>query len=96
MGGEGMTSILFFGLMFVVMYFFMIRPQMQRQKKEKKFQENLARGTRVVTTSGIHGRVADIQGDIILLDTGAGKLRIERSGISQELSVARYEKDTTE
>lgn len=93
--GDSMVSILFFGLMFVVMYFFMIRPQMQRQKKEKNFQENLNKGTLVVTTSGIHGRVADIQGDIVLLDVGAGKIRIEKSGISRELSLARY-KDKNE
>ncbi|MBV7441925.1 preprotein translocase subunit YajC [Weeksellaceae bacterium TAE3-ERU29] len=90
----GMMSFVFFGAMFLIMYFFMIRPQMQRQKREKKFQESLSRGMWVVTTAGIHGKVVDISGDsIVTLETGAGKIRFERSAISQELTAARYGKE---
>lgn len=90
--GGGITSLLFFGLMFVVMYFFMIRPQMQRQKKEKKFQSALSRGERVVTTSGIHGKILELGDDVVTVETGAGKIRFERSAISQELTASRYGK----
>lgn len=90
MGGDGMMSLVFFGLMFVIMYFFMIRPQVQKQKKERKFQESLERGTRIVTTSGIHGKVVEINGDIITVETGAGKIRFEKTAISQELTATRY------
>ncbi|MGI9526151.1 MAG: preprotein translocase subunit YajC [Weeksellaceae bacterium] len=92
MGGESMMTFVFFGLMFVVMYFFMIRPQMQRQKKERTFQESLKVGDRVVTTSGIHGKVNEISDGIITIETNAGKIRFEKSAISQELSTARYGK----
>ncbi len=74
--------------MLVVVYLFMIRPQTQRQKKEKKFSEELKKGMRVVTKSGLHGRVADISEKLnaIVLETGAGKLTFDRSSISMELS----------
>ncbi|MDO5509659.1 MAG: preprotein translocase subunit YajC [Weeksellaceae bacterium] len=90
MGGDGFTSMLFFGLMFVIMWFFIIRPQVQKQKKEKSFQEAISVGTRVVTTAGIHGRISEIHDDIVILETSAGKLRIEKTAISRELTAARY------
>lgn len=90
MGGDSMMTMVFFGLMFLVMYFFMIRPQMQRQKKEKQFQDDLNVGSRVVTTSGIHGKVVDIAKDVVTIETNAGKIRFEKTAISRELSDERY------
>lgn len=71
-----------------VLYFFMIRPQMQRQKKEKAFQTEIKKGTKVVTSSGIHGKVSEINSsdNTVTIETGAGKIRFERSAISMELS----------
>jgi preprotein translocase subunit YajC len=71
-----------------VLYFFMIRPQMQRQKKEKAFQTEIKKGTKVVTSSGIHGKISEINSsdNTVTLETGAGKIRFERSAISMELS----------
>lgn len=89
-GGGGFMTLILFGGMFVVMYFFMIRPQMQRQKKEKKFQESLKRGDRVVTTSGVHGKVTEMNGEIVTIETNAGKIRFERTAISNELTDKRY------
>ncbi|MFV0530869.1 MAG: preprotein translocase subunit YajC [Flavobacteriales bacterium] len=89
-GGDMTSTLILFGLMFVVMFFFMIRPQMQKQKKEKKFQEELKKGDRVVTTSGIHGKVTEISEAIVTVETAAGKIRFERSAISNELTQQRY------
>jgi len=58
--GEGIGSFLPFILMFVVVYFFMIAPQMKRAKKERKFAEALKRGDRIVTKSGLHGKVLEL------------------------------------
>jgi preprotein translocase subunit YajC len=71
-----------------VLYFFMIRPQMQRQKKEKAFQTEIKKGTKVVTSSGIHGKISEINSsdNTVTVETGAGKIRFERSAISMELS----------
>ena len=89
-GGDGMMSFVFIGLMFLIMYFFMIRPQMQRQKKEKAFQEAMKVGERVVTTSGIHGKISEINDDVVTIETNAGKIRFEKTAISQELTKVRY------
>ena len=57
-GGLGGASPLFLMVgMFVVMYFFMIRPQAKRAKEQKKFGENMNVGEQIVTTAGIHGRI---------------------------------------
>ncbi len=94
-GGDMTSTLILFALMFVVMFFFMIRPQMQKQKKEKKFQEELKKGDRVVTTSGIHGKVAEISADIVTIETAAGKIRFERTAISNELTKQRYGEEKT-
>ncbi|MGB0838239.1 MAG: preprotein translocase subunit YajC [Flavobacteriaceae bacterium] len=85
---EGLGSMLPFLLIFVVMYFFMIRPQVKRQKKEKTFQDSLNRGAKVITTSGIHGKVVEINDTdkTVVIETGAGKIKMERSAVSAELS----------
>jgi len=75
-------------LMFVVLYLFFLRPQMTKQKKEKKFAEALKKGDRVITKSGLHGKVfgfAEKQ-DAVILETSAGKLTFDKSAISLELS----------
>ena len=75
-------------LIFLVLYFFMIRPQRNRQKKEKAFQAEIKKGTKVVTFSGIHGKISEINStdNTVTIETGAGKIKFERSAISMELS----------
>ncbi|KAA2218181.1 MULTISPECIES: preprotein translocase subunit YajC [Maribacter] len=75
-------------LIFVVAYFFMIRPQMKRQKDEKKFAAELKRGDRVITKSGLHGKVVELNDKDFscILETMAGKLKFDRSAISMEMS----------
>lgn len=87
-GGMDLTQMLPFLLMFVVIYLFMIRPQMKRAKNEKKFQSELAKGNKIITTSGIHGKIVDIvaSDNTVIVETGAGKIKFERSAISMELS----------
>jgi len=74
--------------MFAVVYFFMIAPQMKRAKKEKKFAAELKRGDRVITKSGIHGKVMELNKDhTCVIETQAGKIKFERSAISMEMSM---------
>ena len=75
-------------LMFVVVYFFMIRPQMKRAKQEKQFSSELKRGDRIVTKSGMHGKIIDFseKQDAVIIETGAGKITFDRSSISMEMS----------
>ncbi|MCJ7467510.1 MAG: preprotein translocase subunit YajC [Maribacter sp.] len=75
-------------LIFVVAYFFMIRPQMKRSKDEKKFAAELKRGDRIITKSGLHGKVMDLNDTdfTCIIETMAGKLKFDRSAISMEMS----------
>ncbi len=74
-------------LMFLVVYLFMIRPQMKRSKNEKKFAADLKRGDKVITKSGMHGKILDLNDDgTCIIETGAGKVKFERSALSMELS----------
>ncbi|WP_298895389.1 preprotein translocase subunit YajC [uncultured Psychroserpens sp.] len=77
-----------FILMFAVVYFFMIAPQMKRAKQEKAFAAALKRGDKVVTKSGMHGKVVDIndKDNSCVIETLAGKIKFERSAISMEIS----------
>ena len=94
MGANGdYSSVIMLVLMFVVLYFFMIRPQMKKQKAEKKFQEGIKKGDRVVTTAGIHGKVAELTDKAVVVETGAGKIKFDRNAISNELTIAAYGKE---
>ncbi|CAN5164342.1 preprotein translocase subunit YajC [soil metagenome] len=75
-------------LMFIVVYFFMIRPQMNRAKHEKNFASELKRGDRIVTKSGMHGKIIDFSDKMnaVIIETGAGKITFDRSSISMEMS----------
>ena len=76
-------------LIIVVFYFFMIRPQMKKAKDHKKYVEELKKGDKVITTSGIHGKIVDVNDTTFLVDVDSGtKIRFEKSSISLEASKA--------
>jgi preprotein translocase subunit YajC len=79
-------------LIFVVMYFFMIMPQQKKMKKEKEFEATLKVGDRIVTKSGIHGKVAELADTTAVIETMSGKLKIERSAISLDLTATLNKK----
>ncbi|MDA8650310.1 preprotein translocase subunit YajC [Schleiferiaceae bacterium] len=71
-----------------VMYFFFIRPQMKKQKEETKFRSQLVKGMRVVTTSGIHAKILDVDEKTVLVESENSRLRLERAAISKDLTVS--------
>lgn len=76
-------------LIIVVFYFFMIRPQMKKAKDHKKYVEELKKGDKVITTSGIHGKIVDVNDTTFVVDVDSGtKIRFEKSSISLEASKA--------
>ncbi|MCR4030529.1 MULTISPECIES: preprotein translocase subunit YajC [Flavobacterium] len=89
---EQLTQFAPFLLMFVVLYFFMIRPQQKRAKNEKEFENGLKVGDKIVTKSGFHGKVAELAETTVVIETMSGKLKLERSAISLELSAALNKK----
>jgi len=82
--GEGGASVfLMWGLVIVIFYFFMIRPQQKKQKESKAFREGLKKGDKVVTIGGIHGKVDVVKEDtVIIITEGEGRLKIEKSALS--------------
>ena len=75
------------GLLMVVFYFFMIRPQQKKAKDARKFRESLQKGSKVVTIGGIHGKVVELSDTTVLLEVDNGvKLLFERTAISMDSS----------
>lgn len=83
---EGIGAFLPYLLIFAVFYFLIIMPQQKRAKKEKQFERELKVGDRIITKSGIHGKIAELSEDSVVVETMSGKLKMERSAISMELS----------
>jgi preprotein translocase subunit YajC len=89
MSMEQISGFLPMLLIIVVFYFFMIRPQMKKAKDHKKYVEELKKGDRVITTSGIHGKIVDLNDTTFLIEVEGGtKIRFEKSAISLESSKA--------
>ncbi len=89
---EQLGQFLPFILMFVVIYFFMIMPQQKKMKKEKAFESGLKVGDKIITKSGFHGKIAEMAENSVVMETMAGKLKIEKSAISMEMSAALNKK----
>lgn len=85
---EGFSQFTPFLLMFVVIYFFMIAPQMRKAKKERKFLNELKTGDRIVMKSGLHGRINHLNNkdNTCVIETTAGKLKFNKTMISMDAS----------
>jgi preprotein translocase subunit YajC len=81
-GAEAGFPWMLIGGMFLIMYFFMIRPQMKRQKEAKSFREAISKGDTVVTIGGLHGKIISISDITVVLELESGKVRIDKSAIS--------------
>jgi preprotein translocase subunit YajC len=68
-----------------VFYFFMIRPQMKKQKELKKFREALKPGDKVVTIGGIHGKILEISDATVLIQSEGTKIRLDKAAISSSM-----------
>jgi preprotein translocase subunit YajC len=90
-GGAGQTNPLItflpLILVFVVFYFFMIRPQMKKQKEMNNYRSTLKRGDKVVTTGGIYGKVYEVKENHILMDVGGDiKLKVDKNALLKDPS----------
>lgn len=78
-----MSSLIMFGMIFAVMYFFMIRPQIKRQKKEREYRSALKKGDKIITIGGIHAKITDVKEGVFIIETYGGvTLKIEKSAVS--------------
>ncbi len=82
---EGQSPLLSFIpliLLIVVFYFFMIRPQVKKQKNLRKFRDTIQKGDSVVTVGGIYGKVSEVKDNAVVIDAGNGiKLKIDKSAL---------------
>ncbi len=74
-------------LVFVVFYFFMIRPQMKKQKEMTNYRSSLKRGDKVITTGGIYGRVYEVKDNYIMMEVGGDfKLKVDKNAVLKDPS----------
>ena len=85
------ANFTFFMLILLVMYLFFFRPQMKKQKEETKFRQEVKKGARIVTTSGIHAKILEVGDTHLIIESENTRLKIEKSAVSKELS-AQYNK----
>ena len=80
-GGDMLVQLLPIILMFAIFWFLLIRPQQKRAKAHKAMLDELKRGDRVISSSGLIGRILEIDDEQILLECGESKLRMSRAAI---------------
>ena len=91
--GSILPTLVTFGLVFVIFYFLIIRPQTKKQKETKKMLASLKKGDRVVSIGGIHGTIQSIKDDTVVLRIDANtKLTFSRSAISNVIEQSRPSK----
>ena len=83
--GFGMEQIIMFGAIGLVFYFFMIRPQMKKQKEAKQFKESLVKGSKIIT-------IVEIKDDTVMVEVeGGNRMKLEKSAISKEFAAEEME-----
>ena len=83
--GGGMSMWIMLALIFVVMWFFMIRPQRKQQKEMENFRNSLKNGDKVVTIGGIYGTIADVKDTYVLLEVDKDvKIRVNKQAIQKD------------
>ncbi len=83
--GSGIMNIVFLVAIIVVFYFFMIRPQVKKQKQEKEFRESLQKGAKVVTIGGIHGRIIDVSEKTFMVEIDTNvRVKVEKTAVSAD------------
>lgn len=72
-------------LIILVFYFFMIRPQMKKQKELRNFRESLSKGDKIVTTGGIYGKINDISGQVVTMDVGNNvHIKVDKNAVLKD------------
>lgn len=84
-GGNMTMSFIMLLAVFVVFYFFFIRPQMKKQKEMTNYRNSLKKGDKVVTTGGIFGRILEVRDNYIMMDAGGDvKLKVDKNALMKD------------
>ena len=85
-GGSAIFQLFFFGMIFVAMYFLLIRPQRRRAKEAQVLQRELAEGDEVLLTSGMFGFISGFDGDVVWVEIAENvEIRVTRSSIVRRI-----------
>ena len=85
--GGGMSMWIMLALIFVVMWFFMIRPQRKQQKELQNFRDSLKKGAKVVTVGGIYGTVDEIkEGSVLIIVDKDVKIRVSKNALVKDFT----------
>jgi preprotein translocase subunit YajC len=90
----GIMNIIFLVAIFIIFYFFMVRPQNKKRKELQNLRDNLKKGDNVVTIGGIHGKVVEVKETTVLVTVDVStKLKIDKSSISLDSSTKLNEEN---
>ena len=93
---EGQNPLLTFLpliLVFVVFYFFMIRPQVRKQKELSNYRNTLKKGDKIITSGGIYGKVTDVKDNTVTVDVADGVLlKIDKSAVLKDSTDLQQQK----
>jgi preprotein translocase subunit YajC len=85
----GMSSLIMFGIMILIFWFFIIRPQSKQQREQRQFMADLKKGDEVVTSSGIIGRINKIEGEVVTLEVDKQVyMRFTKGAVSKQMTDA--------
>ena len=89
-GGSSLSFIIMMIAIFAIMYFFMIRPQNNKQKEIMNFRKNLEVGQSVVTAGGIYGKIKELEDNVVVLEIAPSvKIRIDRNSIFADVAATQ-------
>lgn len=74
--------IIFYGLLFLVFWYFFIKKPINKQKQEQRLRESLKKGDKVITIGGIHGKIVEISDSTVVIENHGVKLKVEKSSVS--------------
>lgn len=84
-GGELISMVIMFGVIFLIFWFILIRPQKKEMERHKDLLSGLKAGDKVVTAGGLLGTIKEVDGPVIQLDIGRGtKIKIDRQKIQKK------------
>ena len=82
-GGGGMSMIIMLVAFIAIMYFLMIRPQKKKEKLKQEMLSQLIKGDKILTIGGIHGKIIEIKGENLIIETG-------KAGMTSTIKIARW------
>lgn len=86
-GAPGMQSLIFLVLIIVVFYFFMIRPQVKKQKEMTKYRDALKKGDKVLTSGGLYGKINDVKDTTVTLEIADNTIvKVDKTAIVKDAS----------